>query len=238
MKTSTRSPSGPGPTSLPTRKRPSSRPPPPAPARKAPSPDQLENQRGFGDCSTLWTTHLTDPERQAWNRTASRLPRPRRLTRTGRRAPRITGQRLFVKVNAIRLAFGLELLRLPPHPRFRSNPVGQFSITWLGGRLALQLALSTAPAGPILLYASAPCSPGVSVCPKFRRLGLLPEPLDGLSDFTPLYRSHFGLPPAGRRLFVRTRYLDNYLSTFFRTANALVPAPPVRNGHSPRPPSH
>lgn len=215
-----------------TRSKPRSRqvgpvPHPQPPAAKPALDDQSQNRDLFGYCSSFWGADLTDPERLAWNNAARRARPPRR----GRKR-RPSGQRLFVKVSSLRLAFGLDLLRLPPPLALAgANPVGQFTITRVRGRLALRLALSAPPAGPILLYGSRPCNPGVSACCKFPRLGLLPAPVAGVSDITQLYLVKHGLPRPGQRIFIRTRYLENYLSTFALTTSALVPLPSTRKPH-------
>jgi hypothetical protein len=61
------------------------------------------------------------------------------------------------------------------------------------------------PPGPgshILVFASRPYNAGRRYCDKFIYLGLLPPPAGGESDISELYRSKFGNPPPGSRVFI------------------------------------
>jgi len=73
-----------------------------------------------------------------------------------------TGQ-LFIKINCARAAIGLgQLSDPPPVPDFDPGPVGDLSITNSGGNIALKLSVSAVPTAHISVYATAPCSAGVS----------------------------------------------------------------------------
>jgi hypothetical protein len=92
----------------------------------------------------------------------------------------------------------------PVCPQFKRNPVGALTITNTGGFVVLKLSVSASPAAQMLLWGTAPCSPGASFPSRFVFLGLLPEPVAGVSDITELYVAKWGPPSENRRVFIRT----------------------------------
>ena len=58
-------------------------------------------------------------------------------------------------------------------------------------------------AGDIMVFASPPYSAGRAYCRDYRFLGLLPAPVEHVSDITRLYIRKYGVPPANTRIFIR-----------------------------------
>jgi hypothetical protein len=76
------------------------------------------------------------------------------------------------------------------------------SINQDAGGIALELRVTQAPAGHILVFASRPYKAGRRYYDKFIYLGLLPPPAGGESDISELYVKKFGNPSPGSRVFV------------------------------------
>jgi hypothetical protein len=153
------------------------------------TPAQLLRRAGFGRPSARWRA-LTNNQRAAWR---SRADSP------------AGGFNLFVQINSNLAQVGLDPVVAPPeYPAFSVNPVGDLTITNTADVIALKLSVPTAPARYTLVQGTAPCSPGMSFPPRFYFLGLLPDPVAGLSDITALYVARFGVPPVNKRVFIRT----------------------------------
>jgi hypothetical protein len=144
---------------------------------------------------------LTEPEREAWDAGAEQLQSRPRLGQSGP----LTGEMLFVKLTTPRALIGRSWLRLPTAPVvFGPSPVGELTLRREQGRLRLELAISGPVTGDIMVLATPPCRPTWRNCRKARYFGLLPAPVDGVSDITALYLERFGEPEPGQRIFVRT----------------------------------
>ena len=147
--------------------------------------------------------------------TASRLARCRGQGRlrnqTGQRV-RLNGQNLFVSLNTRRADLGLAQFDLPPaKPVFGDNPVVELAITYTGGEITLKLRLSGPPAQYMLVQGARPVGTGVRCVQHFPFLGLLPPPIDGWSDITELYVARFGVPKAGKAIWIRTcQHIDGW----------------------------
>jgi len=181
---------------------------------------QVRVRTRFGKPSARWRT-LTEAQRAAWIAGGSQELSDGRLGDSGR----LTGCQFFVKINTNLASVGEPPVVDPPNkPVFSANPVGDFTITNMGGIIALKLNVPTAPARHTLVWATAPCSPGVSFPGRFVILGHLPEPDAGISDITDLYRARYGEPPVNRRVFIETvQYINGWQDTPKR-ATAVVPS--------------
>ncbi len=164
---------------------------------------------------------LTEAERMAWHAAAEEIYSRPRLGKSGP----LCGEVLFTKLNCPRALIGREWLRLPSKPVvFGPSPVGELTLRREQDRLRLELAVSGPVTGDIMVCATPPCRPTWKKCRKERYLGLLPAPVDGVSDITALYLDRFGEPEPGQRIFVRTRQQrDGWESDPVDTRN-LVPA--------------
>ena len=66
-------------------------------------------------------------------------------------------------------------------------------------------------------------SAGRSFPGRFTFLGLLPEPVGGLSDITEMYKAIYGVLPANMRIFIRTVQQINGWKDTPKQTNAVVP---------------
>jgi hypothetical protein len=182
----------------------------PAARKKRPTAEQRRAWEEIRALSAAWN-NLTEEQRQAWNDAA----RTNRRGGLAARSRRRSGRRLFVKVNSRRLALGQGLLAWPPGPEsFRAAPTVRFVITNRGGRIALNLSVTAGQAE------------GVMVWKKFVRIGLLPPPAGGMSDITRQYVTKYGVPPVGKKIFLRIQQMNDYVGNVVQVISAVVPAAP------------
>jgi hypothetical protein len=186
--------------------------------KKVPTPDQRRAQKEIALLSEAWN-NLQDEERQAWHE-ASR--RNRRGGRAARRRLR-SGRRLFFRANFHRLALSQPLLA---HPNAASAycpmPLVQLVITNHAGRIVLKLRVSDGPTEGIMVSSWHPLNAGVMVWRKFVRLGPLPPPRRGMCDITRQYVEKYGVPPVGKKVFVRIQQMRDTLGKLFQITSAVV----------------
>ena len=183
---------------------------------------QRRARQHLGQFSGMWR-QLTEEQRTAWRRRASEVGR---LVRNGLYY-HLGGQQLFNKINSVLALCGHEpLTDPPPQPRFGPNPVGALTISSAGDGLTLKLSVCGSPAEDIMVFASPPYSAGRGYCRDYRFLGLLPAPVEQVSDITRLYIKKYGVPPANTRVFIRAwQQVDGWeCRGQMRLTNALVPA--------------
>jgi len=191
----------------------------PGARKKAPTPDQRRAREEMRTLSAAWND-LTEEQRQAWNGES----RANRRGGLAARSRRRSGRRSFFKANSHRLALRQDLLTDPPGSgSVCPFPIVRLVITNHGGRIALKLRLSSGRAEGVMVSASRPCNAGVTVGRKFCRIGLLPAPERGLSDITEPYVARFGLPPVGKKLFIRVQQMNDYMGSVVQTTSAIVP---------------
>ena len=131
---------------------------------------------------------------------------------------------LFCKINLALVAAGLPIVMNPPKPeKFRPNPVEELDIRKRGGVLTIRLRVFGVPATYTFVLGSPPCSAGRSVRSNYSTIGLLPAAVRGWCDITDLYVRRFGVPPAGTRVFIRTRQLINGWEDDFKHTDTVVP---------------
>jgi hypothetical protein len=183
------------------------------------TPAQVRVRSQFGRASARWRT-LTEEQRAAWTTFASQNKSRARLGQSGA----LTGLQLFVKINNNLASLGLPPVSDPPdYPKFGKNPVGALTITNTGDVLALKLAVPTAPIRHTLVWGTAPGSAGATFPGRFVFLGLLPEPVAGVSDITELYVARYGIPPVGTRVFIQTVQQINGWQDAPKRTTAVVP---------------
>ncbi len=186
------------------------------------TPARQRARKHLSDLSRMWN-ELTEEQRTAWRHAARHI---RSRVRQGR-SYRLDGHKVFIKVNSVLLLLGREpRTDPPPLPRFGPNPVGALQITAVGADLALKLRVNGTPAAEIMVYASPPWKAGRQYCGDFRFLGLLPAPIEGMSDITRLYIKTHGVPPPNTRIFIRVwQEVDGWENRgAMQITSALVPA--------------
>jgi hypothetical protein len=190
------------------------------PPRNPQTPDQQEMRSNFGRVSRRWRA-LTPEQRTAW-RIASADSYT--ISRLGRQVG-LNAYNYFIRINFSRAELGLSEFDLPPAvPGFGLNPVGELEITNTGGIVTLKLWVPAMPnAERTLVQGAAPCSAGVSCVQHFPFLGFLPAPVDGWSDITSLYVAWYGVPPAGKAVWIRTRQHTNGWTDLPKQTSAIVP---------------
>jgi hypothetical protein len=75
-----------------------------------------------------------------------------------------------------------------------------------------------------MVFATAPCSAGVSRPRRFTLLGTLPDAASGVSDITNMFVAKYGVPPVTTRVFVRTRQVADGWQDLPKETTAVVSA--------------
>jgi hypothetical protein len=115
----------------------------------------------------------------------------------------------------------------PPAPvAFGTSAIGELVIenTETGVRLWLRIAGELTE--DVMVFGQEPCSSGRRKRRNVAYLGLLPPPVDGMSDITYLYQARYGEPRPGTRVFIVTCQQKNGWKGIDREASALVPDRP------------
>jgi hypothetical protein len=192
----------------------------PAPGAKKPTPDQHRARTEIAILSAAWN-NLTDEQREGWARFAQSDRRGGLAARRRRR----TGRTAFFRVNSRRFAAWQDLLDFPPWAAgCCTTPLVRLIITHRAGLLSLKVRLSGGPAEGLMISSCRPCNPGVMVCPKFTRIGLLRGSKARLIDITKLYVDKFGWPPIGKKIFIQVQQMQDYSGKVLHTASAIVRA--------------
>ena len=180
---------------------------------------QMTVRSNLARVSARWRV-LTEEQRGAWMLAAQDAHSRPRLGKSAR----LTGCQLFIKINCARAAIGLDQFNDPPEvPEFGLNPVGELTISNTRGTIAPKLGVPSTPAEHTVVYGAAPCSAGKYFVRHFNILGLLPEPVRGVSDITDLYVARYGVPPAGMRVCIRTQQHINGWDDLPKQTSAIVP---------------
>jgi hypothetical protein len=177
------------------------------PPRNPRTADQQCNRSNFGTVSGRWRI-LTPEQHSVWRAASANKYF---ITESGRQT-RLNCYHFFVSINTRRADLGLPQFDLPPaEPVFSPNPVAELVITNTGGRITLKLRVPNPPAQYTLVQVAAPVRAGVRCVQHFPLLGLLPPPTDGWSDITELYVARYGVPKAGKAIWVRTcQHIDGW----------------------------
>lgn len=190
------------------------------PVKNPRTPAQQTVRGTLSRMAARWRT-LTQEQRVVWIARAQQTRSYPRLGQSGT----LTGCQLYIKINCARAAIGLDPIDTPPdRPKFGANPVGALIITNTAGDVALKLSVPRAPALPIMVFATAPCSAGVSRPRRFTLIGTLPAAAAGVSDVTDLFVAKYGVPPVTTRVFVRTRQVADGWQDLPKETTAVVPA--------------
>jgi hypothetical protein len=190
---------------------------PPSNPRSAQQQDHRNNVRAV---TGRWQT-LAPEQHEAW---CAATVNKYFVNEAGRRV-RLNGYHHFVSLNVRRSDLGLPQFDLPPaEPVFSPNPVEELVATYTGGKFTLKLRVTSPPTQYTLVQGAAPVRTGVRWVQHFPFLGLLPPPIDGWSDITELYVARYGVPKAGKAIWIRTcQHIDGWLDSP-KVVRARVPA--------------
>ena len=89
--------------------------------------------------------------------------------------------------------------------------------------IALKLTCPGDPGTNTIVRGSAPVSQGRETCDDFRVLGTCPVPAAGASDITSLYTARHGVPPVGKKVYVRVNQIVDGWESLPTTFSAIVP---------------
>ena len=162
-------------------------------------------RRNRANLTHLWQNASATPHRARSACKSIRVAETDRLS-----APcQITGNQLFVKVNAARFAIGAALATTPPaEATLTAVPVTALEITNAGGVISLKLATSDAPEDGSMLRAASPVKAGIRRCPGLALLGTLDSPVNNKIDISTAYKNRFGSPAVGSKVFVAVNNND------------------------------
>ena len=183
-----------------------------------------EHMRGaFGHHSQVYSHKLSPEQLDRWRLAGAQVMSDPRLGQSGP----LSGQQLYTSINSVRSRVDLpETLEVPARPSFSVNPVGSLVIsnTELGVRL--QVEVSGELHEDVMAFGQAPCSAGRLKRRNLAYLGLLPLPIDGLSDITGLYRARYGEPKPGTKIFIVTCQQKDGWKAFDKETSEIVPDRP------------
>ena len=183
-----------------------------------PTPDQLRAREEMRLLAAAWNS-LTEEQREAWGAYARADRRGSRVGRTRRRS----GRRAFFKANSRRLALKQELFTGPPESEScNPTPLVKLVITNLAGLISLKVYLVHERAEGLMVSSWHPCNPGAMVWDKFVRIGLLSASHRRMCDITKQYVAKFGVPPVGKKIFIRVQQMNDYSGSVFYTTSAIV----------------
>ena len=180
----------------------------------------------FGHHSQVYSHKLSDEQLDRWSLAAARVMTHPRLGEYGVMTP----QQLYTSINSVRSRVNLSETLEPPAPvAFGPSVARELVIenTEAGVRLLLRIAGDLKE--DVMVLGQEPCNSGRRKRRNVAYLGLLPPPINGLSDITYLYQARYGQPRPGKRVFIVTCQQKNGWKGIDREASALVPEPP--KGH-------
>ena len=90
--------------------------------------------------------------------------------------------------------------------------------------IAVSLTVPTDPGTITALRGAAPVSAGIARLPRVAFLGLVPFPVQGVSDITSIYTARYGVPPVGSRIFVVANMIVGGWESPKVAFSAIVPA--------------
>ena len=112
----------------------------------------------------------------------------------------------------------------PTQPQFPDLAPQNLVITNTGGAIALKLTCPTNPGQNTIVRGSPSVSQGRETWDDFRILGTYPAPAQGSDDITTLYAGRYGVPPVGKKVYVRVNQFVDGWEDLPRSFWAIVPA--------------
>lgn len=147
--------------------------------------------------------------------------RPR--SRLGQSGP-LSGFQLFVKLNCVLVFLGeLQITAPNAKPEFPATPPSALTITNISDTVAIKLTADAATADFTNVWASRPLSAGINSTSAFYYIGQIPAPVGGFSIITSLYTAKFGVPAAGKKIFVRVSQVVDAWQDLPHEWSAIVP---------------
>ena len=170
--------------------------------------------------SKMWDT-ITEVQRAAWRAAAALTQTRSRLGMSGA----MTGNQLFVKINAALAEIGEDLVDSPPPiPADLASYVDALSITNTAGTIVIRFHTTETPPDGTMVWAAAPQRPGVERTPQMVCLGTLGSPVANYSVITVPFTARFGVPAVGQKVFAAVKTnIDGYEGTL-TAFSAFVPA--------------
>jgi hypothetical protein len=153
-------------------------------------------RRAFGHHSQVYSRKLSAEQLDRWSLAGAQVMSDPRL---GQNGP-LTGQQLYASINSVRSRVDLPATLEPPaRVAFGRSAVGELvsENTEAGVRLRLRIAGELNE--DVMVFGQEPCSSGRRKRRNVACLGLLPPPVDGLSDVTYLYEARYGELRSGTR---------------------------------------
>jgi hypothetical protein len=170
--------------------------------------------------SKMWDT-ITEVQRAAWRAAAALMQTKSRLGMSGA----MTGNQLFVKVNAALAEISEPLVVSPPSiPEDLASHVDALSITNTGGTIVIRFHTTDAPPDDTMIWAAAPQRPGVERTPQMVCLGTLGSPVATYCVITVPYTGRFGVPAVGQKVFAAVKTNVNGYEGTLTAFSAFVPA--------------
>jgi hypothetical protein len=177
----------------------------------------------FGHHSQVYSHKLTDEQLDRWSLVAARVISDPTLGQAGALFP----QQLYTSINSVRSRVNLpETLEVPAPVAFGPSPVAGLVIETTEAGVRLLLRISGELKEDVMVFGQEPCNSGRRKRRNVAYLGLLPPPINGLSEITYLYRARYGEPRPGTRVFIVTCQEKEGWKGMDRETNALVPDRP------------
>jgi hypothetical protein len=155
----------------------------------------------FGGNSRKWSARLSDEQHDRWILAGTQVMSHPRLAQKGP----LTGQQFWQAISTVRAIVGLpETLEVPARPVFSRSNVGRLVSENGADGVRLYLVVSGELNEDIMVFGQEPCSRGRYQRRNVSYLGLLPPPIGGLSEITRLYKTKFGEPRPGQKVFIVT----------------------------------
>jgi hypothetical protein len=177
----------------------------------------------FGHHSQVYSRTLTAEQLDRWILAGAQVMSDPRL---GQNGP-LSGQQLYTSSNSVRSRVNLpETLEPPARVAFGPSAVGELVAENTEAGVRLRLRITGKLNEDVMVFGQEPCSSGRRKRRNVAYLGLLPPPVDGMSDITYLYRARYGEPRPGTRVFIVTCQQKNGWKAIDRETSALVPDRP------------
>jgi len=184
------------------------------------TPSQLAVRDNLSHVSARWRA-LDESQRAAWMAAAKEVRSNPRLNQSGN----LSGFQLFTKINCVLAQFGQDQVDAPPaEPLFPALAPQGLVITNTNDVITLALTCPGNPGQNTIVRGAAPLSQGREVCNNFRILGTRPAPAGGSADITSLYTARYGVPPVGKKVYVKVNQFVDGWESLSRTFWAIVPA--------------